>query len=127
MQLSERCVLLIEDCPESQQIVGDAFRDQGYAVTTISDAEQALASVEQWAAQFNAVIIQEAICGCSGLELLRKARAQRHDLPVVIVSREGDWNGYSRALSDGAIQYLASPVDENELVAGVEEALANQG
>ena len=81
-----------------------------------------MASVEQWASQYEVVIIEEAIHGC-GLDLLHEAHTRRGKLPVVIVTRAGEWNGYERALSEGAIDYLACPVDTGALLNAVESAL----
>lgn len=119
-----RSILLIEDAPENQQVVCDALQDHGYSVSTISDPQHALATVEEWAQQFHLVIIEEAMRGHTGLKLLREARAKQKDLPVVIVTRDGDWNGYAHALSDGAVNYIPHPIDRRELLAAVEEALA---
>jgi DNA-binding response OmpR family regulator len=117
-------VLLIEDCPEVQQQIGDALRPCGYEVSTMSDADEALASVEQWAGQFHLVIIEEAMRGRTGLRLLRQARSQRMNLPVVVVTRDGDWSGYAQALSDGAQSYLTHPINQQEFVIAVRDALA---
>ncbi len=90
----------------------------------MSDAGRALATVEEWAKQFHLVIIEEAMQGRSGLKLLREARSKRNDLPVVMLTREGNWSSYGRALDAGASDYIAHPIDRRELVVAVEEALA---
>lgn len=117
-------VLLIEDCPKDQQIVQEVLHAQGYSVTTISDAERAFSTVEDWAKQYNFVIIQEAMRGRSGMELVHAARLSRKDLPVLVVTRDGDWNGYARALSEGVVDYFPTPVDQKKLVRAVAGALA---
>ena len=117
-------VLLIEDSPEDQQAVYDTLSAKGYSVTTISDPDRALTTVEEWAKQYNFVIIQEVMHGRSGMELLHELRSCRKDLPVLVVTRDGDWNGYARALSEGAVDYFQSPVDHKKLVKTVENALA---
>jgi len=117
-------ILLIEDSPEGQQFVSETLRKQGYAVSTLTDAERALATVAEWAKQFELVIIEEAMQGRSGLKLLREARTRRNDLPVVIVTRDGNWHSYARALDAGACDYIPHPIDQHELVTAVAEALA---
>jgi len=117
-------ILLIEDCPEDQQCLSDTLQAHGYAVSTISDPERAMSKIEDWAGQYHLVIIEEAMAGRSGLTLLREARAKRHDLPVVMVTREGNWNGYASALSDGASDYIPCPIDRQELLSAVKQALS---
>jgi DNA-binding NtrC family response regulator len=98
---------------------------KGYSVTTISDPERALSTVEDWAKQYNFVIIQEVMRGRSGMELVHEARSRRKDLPILVVTRDGDWNGYARALSEGAVDYFQTPVDGKKLVKTVEDSLAS--
>jgi len=117
-------VLLIEDCPKDQQVVQDILHAQGYSVTTISDPERAFSTVEEWASQYNFVIIQEAMRGRSGMELVHAARLSHKDLPMLVVTRDGDWNGYAQALSEGVVDYFPTPVDHKKLVKAVAGALA---
>ena len=116
-------VLLIEDSPRDQQTVCDTLSAKGYSVTTISDPQHALSTVEEWAKQYNFVIIQEVMRGRSGMELVREAHSCRKDLPILVVTRDGDWNGYARAMSEGAIDYFQSPLDHKKLVKTVEDSL----
>jgi len=118
-------VLLVEDSPEDQQAVCDTLSAKGYSVTTISDPERALNTVEDWAKQCNFVIIQEVMRGRSGMELVREVRSRRKDLPILVVTRDGDWNGYARALSEGAVDYFQTPVDGKKLVKTLESSLAS--
>ena len=122
--MKQGTVLLIEDCPKDQQVVQDVLHAQGYSVTTISDPERAFSTVEDWAKQFNFVIIQEAMSGRRGMELVHAARLSRKDLPMLVVTRDGDWNGYAQALSEGVIDYCPTPVDHKKLVKAVAGALA---
>ena len=122
--MKQGTVLLIEDCPKDQQVVQDVLHAQGYSVTTISDPDRALSTVEDWAQQFNFVIIQEAMRGRRGMELVHAARLSRKDLPMLVVTRDGDWNGYAQALSEGVIDYCPTPVDHKKLVKAVAGALA---
>jgi len=121
--VKQRSVLLIEDSPRDQQAVCETLRSEGYSVTTISDPQHAMSTVEEWAKQYNFVIIQEVMRGRSGMELVREARSHRKDLPILVVTRDGDWNGYARALSEGAIDYFQTPLDHKKLVKTVEDSL----
>ena len=120
----KRRVLLIEDSPEVRQQIGDALRPCGCEVSTICDADEAMARVDEWARQFHLVIIEEAMRGRAGLRLLREARSKRKDLPVVMVTRDGDWAGYAHALGEGAKHYFTHPINQTEFLMAVEEALA---
>jgi DNA-binding NtrC family response regulator len=119
-----RKILLIEDDPEGLQTVYETLRGEGYRVATIMSARQALDTVEDWARQFHLVIIEEVMEGGSGCRLLRAARSRRADLPVLMVTRAGDWRGYADALQAGARDYISHPVERARLLDAVDEALA---
>lgn len=122
--MKQGAVLLVEDCPKDQQAVRDILHAQGYSVTTISDPERAFGTVEEWAKQYNFVIIQEAMRGRRGMELVHATRSSHKDLPVLVVTRDGDWNGYAQAMSEGVVDYFPTPVDHKKLVKAIAGALA---
>lgn len=120
-------ILLIEDSPSDQQELFDTLSGEGHAVSTMSDPDQALATVEQWAEQVNLVIVEEAMHGHQGLAVLREAHRWRKSLPVVIVTRDAEWEGYADALSEGAVGYFPYPIDRRNLLSKVGEALTQGG
>src|SRR5262249_58623588 len=59
--------------------------------------------------------------GMSGLETLRRARQQHARLPVLLVTAYADIREAVGAMRDGALNYLAKPIDLDELVATVRQ------
>ncbi len=62
--------------------------------------------------------------GMTGLELLRRARALRPDLPVIMVTAYGDDATRREALAGGAAGFLAKPIDFAALRAEIDARLA---
>ena len=60
--------------------------------------------------------------GISGLETLRRAREQNARLPVLLVTAYADIREAVGAMRDGAVNYLAKPIDLDELLATVQQA-----
>ena len=60
--------------------------------------------------------------GLSGLETLRRARQQFTALPVLLVTAYADIRDAVEAMRDGAVNYLAKPIDLDELLATVQQA-----
>jgi len=60
--------------------------------------------------------------GMSGLETLRRARALNAVLPVLLVTAYADIREAVGAMKDGALNYLAKPIDLDELLATVRQA-----
>jgi two-component system KDP operon response regulator KdpE len=61
-----------------------------------------------------------------GLELLRRIRAQREDLPIVVLSSRGDEVTKVEALDLGADDYVTKPFGMEELLARIRAALRHQ-
>ncbi len=60
--------------------------------------------------------------GLSGLETLRCVRRQFASLPVLLVTAYADIREAVVAMRDGALNYLAKPIDLDELLASVRQA-----
>jgi len=64
--------------------------------------------------------------GMTGLELLRKAKALRPDVPIVMITAYGDAETKRKALESGAEALLTKPIDfgalRNEIDTRVERA-----
>jgi DNA-binding NtrC family response regulator len=61
--------------------------------------------------------------GLSGLETLRLARKEHATLPVLLVTAFTDVRDAVAAMRDGAVNYLAKPIDLDELLASVRQAI----
>src|SRR5208282_2752517 len=61
--------------------------------------------------------------GLSGLETLRLARQQHVTLPVLLVTAFTDIRDAVAAMRDGAVNYLPKPIDLDELLNSVRQAL----
>jgi DNA-binding NtrC family response regulator len=47
-------------------------------------------------------------------DLLEVARKAKPEIPVIVVSRQADWDAYLKALGAGAFDYIAMPDDARE-------------
>lgn len=62
--------------------------------------------------------------GIDGLELQRRVRLQRPNLPVIFITAHYDEEIRNRAVSQGAIGFLHKPFDAADLLGAIELALA---
>jgi FixJ family two-component response regulator len=62
--------------------------------------------------------------GIDGLELQRRVRLQRPELPVIFITAHCDDEIRQRALSQGAAGFLYKPFDAADLLGAIELALA---
>jgi two-component system OmpR family response regulator/two-component system response regulator TctD len=117
-------ILLAED----DRIIADglvrALRKSGYAVdhvATGSDADTALVGQ-----QFDLLILDLGLPKLSGIEVLKRLRARKSPLPVLILTAQDAVEERVRGLDAGADDYLTKPFALPELEARV-RALTRRG
>ena len=118
-------ILLVED----DALLGDALqaglKQAGHAVDWARDgvsAETALATGE-----YAAVVLDLGLPRMSGLEVLRKLRAKKLALPVLILTARDTVEDRIKGLDAGADDYLVKPCDLGELNARLRALLRRAG
>jgi CheY-like chemotaxis protein len=113
-------VLLAEDESLAALVIGDALVDMGHAVVHAGDGETALGLAA--AAHFDVLVTDLAMPRMGGLELIPRLRADRPDLPVVMMTGYLPPDGATllAAPSGGPMTLLLKPFALSQLV----EALA---
>jgi FixJ family two-component response regulator len=96
----------------------------GYTPQSFTSAEEFLQSPALAAAA--CVIADVRMPGFDGLELQRRIRLIRSELPVILISAHGDDAVRNRALGDGAIAFFDKPFDCVALLTAITTALSEQ-
>jgi FixJ family two-component response regulator len=92
----------------------------GFAVKAFSSAESFLE--QRPASGASCVVLNDCLPGLSGLELQRRLRRESA-VSVVFVTGRGDVPTVVQAMKSGAIDFLTTPVDTEQLVAAVTRGL----
>ncbi len=109
------------DDDASQRSLLDSFlTSQGFRTVPVSSGQQALDTLR--ADPMNMMISDVRMAGLSGLDTLRLARKEHPDLPILMVTAYTDIRDAVEAIRDGAVNYLAKPIDLDELLASVRQA-----
>ena len=111
---------MVDDDPGQRSLLQSFLGGQGFEVVLADSGEAAL---EQLASgKFDMLISDVRMPGLSGLETLRRVRSQFASLPVLLVTAYADIREAVVAMRDGALNYLAKPIDLDELLASVRQA-----
>lgn len=108
-------VLLVEDNPNLAQSLNDALSAARFAVDHMADGEAAdhVLRTQDYAL----VILDLGLPKLDGLEVLRRLRARRNPVPVLILTAHGSVDDRVKGLDLGADDYLAKPFELTELEA----------
>ena len=96
----------------------------GYTPQSFTSAEEVLQSPALAAAA--CVIADVRMPGLDGLELQRRIRLVRPELPVILISAHGDDAVRNRALRDGATAFFDKPFDGAALLIAISKALSER-
>jgi two-component system, OmpR family, response regulator QseB len=110
-------VLLVEDDELLGAGIEDALTRARYTVEWVRSGPLALAALEH--GRFDAVVLDLVLPGMDGLEVLRRSRAARRLMPVLILSARDTIAQRVAGLDAGADDYLVKPFDVDELLARV--------
>jgi len=113
-------ILIVDDDPGQRSLLESFLRSQQFAVVLAESGERALALLP--GGNFSMMISDVRMPGLSGLETLRRVRLQFPALPVLLVTAYADIRDAVVAMRDGALNYLAKPIDLDELLVTVRQA-----
>ncbi|MBT3256782.1 MAG: response regulator [Deltaproteobacteria bacterium] len=117
-------ILIVEDNPVNARILTIHLQKAGYETIVAHSAEEALECLMS-NPRIRLVITDIMMSGMSGLQLLDKIKAlpDWKDIPVIMCSSLADLETVKKAMKAGCKHYLIKPVDKNNLLRNVREAL----
>ena len=113
-------ILIVDDDPGQRSLLNSFLRGQGFDTAVVDSGERALETLH--AGGIDMMISDVRMPGLSGLETLRRARKENITVPVLLVTAFTDVRDAVAAMRDGAVNYLAKPIDLDELLASVQQS-----
>jgi two-component system, OmpR family, phosphate regulon sensor histidine kinase PhoR len=121
--MPQTLILVADDSREIRDFLEQSvLTPAGYTVRTVGDGMSALTLARELRPDL--VITDWQMPGLSGLDLIRRLRADRVSLPVILVTGEGSEAVAVEALRAGATDYLTKPFEAEQMLAAVGRAMA---
>jgi DNA-binding NtrC family response regulator len=117
-------VLLVEDKDSLRTMLRLALEAQGHAVVEARDEHEAVHEMRQ--ARPAVVLTDLKLPNGDGFGVLRAAKELDPDLQVVVMTAYGSIQDAVSAMKEGAMEFLAKPVDPDHLSLMVARALAHR-
>ena len=112
-------VLVIEDDVEVRRAIVESLSMLGYVVSEAADGASGLAALK--ASRHDLMIVDYAMPGLNGAEVIAKARSMVGEIPVILATGYADMAQVGRVLGTQSI--LIKPFDISTLAAAVSKAL----
>jgi DNA-binding NtrC family response regulator len=116
-------ILLVEDDAAVREAVAAALRDEGYAVATADDGQQA---IDAFASGTDLVIADLMMPRVDGRSLLRWVTQNHPETAVILMTGFGTIPQAVEAIKAGATAYLTKPLDPDALLVQVRKALEDK-
>ncbi len=118
-------VLIVEDDPALGQSLAKKLRAAGFAVDLSADGREGLYFGEEF--PLDLAIIDLGLPEISGLEVIRRLRANGRTFPILVLTARSDWKDKVEGLEAGADDYLTKPFHNEELMARVNALIRRAG
>jgi DNA-binding response OmpR family regulator len=113
-------ILVVEDEPSIQEIVGIYLKRAGYQVVVAADGQQALDLLDRQPPDL--VVLDLMLPRLNGLEIMHWMRS-RGDIPVIMLTARREESDRIAGLEMGADDYVIKPFSPQELVSRVRAVL----
>jgi DNA-binding response OmpR family regulator len=114
-------ILVIEDDLRMQKVLQRMFNEQRYGVTVCGDGQSGLDAFHSL--KVSAVVLDLVLPNMFGRDVCKKMKAERPDVPVVVVSATSEVADKVLLLELGADDYVTKPFSPRELMARVQAAI----
>ncbi len=117
-------ILIIDDEKSLLDLLSVVFKKEGYAVKSALSAAGGFEILAKEAVDL--VVTDIKMPGADGMDVLRYARENLPDLPVILITAYGSIAQAVEALKAGALDYVVKPFDVEELKIIVGRGLASR-
>ncbi|MBZ4685099.1 MAG: response regulator receiver protein [Desulfomicrobiaceae bacterium] len=118
-------LLVVDDEEEFATTLAERLEIRGIATRVAHDGETAVHMVAEAAPQ--AVLLDILMPGMKGLDVLTRLRETHPQIPVILLTGQGTTRDGIEGMYRGAFAYLTKPVDLEELLRTLSEAMERGG
>src|ERR1700757_1424107 len=114
-------VLIVDDETEIRESLQTLLEIEGFEVSSAGSGEEGLTQIGE--RPFDLVLLDLALPGRDGMEILAEIRSHDSHLPVIMITAYGTVENAVRAMQSGAANFVQKPWDNEKLLADVRAAV----
>jgi FixJ family two-component response regulator len=119
--ISKPVVAIVDDDPRIRESLESLIESAGLKARVFSLAEDFLNG--RLLAEASCLVTDVRMPGMDGLDLQRRVRLERPELPVIFITAHGDDKVEQCAFAQGAAFFVHKPLDADELLRAIKLAL----
>jgi len=123
MEPQEAHIFFVDDDPGVREAVQRNLQSLGMHVTVFSCAQDCLEGLSQQTC--DVLIADLRMNGTNGISLLNDVKRRFPRVPTIIVTGYGDIPSAVAATKAGAAEFLEKPLDQQDLLAAIQRAMAS--
>ena len=114
-------ILLVDDEPDVTRILSKRLGRRGYECQAAANGQEAVDAMAQFA--FGVIIMDVKMPVMDGMSALQIIHARWPKTQIILLSGHADMQLAVQAMTEGAFGYLMKPVDIDELLFKIEDAV----
>jgi two-component system, NtrC family, response regulator HydG len=114
-------ILVVEDDRTFSKILQSFLLKNGFEVSACFDGKEGVSKAAE--KKFQLILLDYRLPDATGMEVLESIRSQSPETPVIIMTSFSDLRTAVRAIKAGAYEYITKPVNPDELLLLIRQAL----
>ncbi len=121
----QKHIIVVDDDPVNLQVIVNHLSLESYDVATSLSGQELMRMLEERGAP-DLVLLDVMLPGISGYDVCRKIRKKysMHELPIIMLTAKSTIQDIVTGLAAGANDYIAKPVNRDELIARVSNLIS---
>ena len=115
-------VFIVDDDTGTRESLKNLIRSAGLSAQTFSSAQEFLAAERPNGP--SCLVLDVRLPGLSGLDLQQELAKAGVKIPIIFITGHGDIPTSVRAIKAGALEFLTKPVNREDLLHAIEQAIA---
>ena len=115
-------VFIVDDDRGTRESLSNLIRSAGLSAQTFSSAQEFLAAERPKAP--SCLVLDVQLPGLSGLDLQQELAKAGVKIPIIFITGYGDIPTSVRAIKAGALEFLTKPVNREDLLHAIQQAIA---
>lgn len=123
MEMNTWDILLVDDEVDFITTLAERLELRGVDARVVHDGESALKAVSDNVPQV--MVLDVMMPGMKGIDVLRRVKAEHPDVRVILLTGQGKTRDGIEGMHHGAFAYLTKPLDLEELLRTISEAISS--